>query len=51
MDKNVIKVVDEKSYYDQMHRIGFCVLGIAIIIFFAIRSAKSVAHTHVLRGS
>ena len=42
MDKNVIKVVDEKTYYDQMHRIGFCVLGIAIIIFFAIPTIISV---------
>ena len=42
MDKNVIKVIDEKTYYDQMHRIGFCVLGIAIIIFFAIPTIISV---------
>ena len=42
MDKNVIKVVDEKTYYDQMHRIGFCVLGIAIIVFFAIPTIISV---------
>lgn len=36
MENNKNVNVDEKAYYDEMHRIGFIVLGVAIIVFFAL---------------
>lgn len=42
MENNELKQIDEKAYYDQMHKIGFIVLGIAILIFFAIPTIISI---------
>ena len=47
MENNTNKQIDEKAYYDQMHRIGFIVLGIALIVFFAIPAFISIYYDAV----
>lgn len=45
MSKNKVNpdmTVEEKAYYDQMHRIGFVVLAIAILVFFSIPLVISI---------